>query len=96
MKAAASVSALMTFPSWPWPPGTGGAEVRSEGRTCEVMKGSKWHQGMRAGAKWRRKRQKGGKKRRLMVLLKVGFVSLSDAAAAQLSRASVSALASAC
>lgn len=38
------------------------------------------------------KKTKGGEKRRLMVLLKVGFVSLSDAAAAQLSRASVSAL----
>lgn len=62
MKAAASVSALMTFPSWPRPPGTVQAEVRSEGRTCEVMKGSKWHQGTSGGAKWRRKRQKRGKK----------------------------------
>lgn len=50
MKAAWSGFPLMTFPSWQLPSATVQAEVRSEGRTCEVMKGGKWHQ----GDEWRR------------------------------------------
>lgn len=53
------MKAVWTPPSWQLLTGTVHAQVRSEGRTCEVMKGSKRHQGKSGGAKWRRKGPKG-------------------------------------
>lgn len=70
------MKAVWTPPSWQLL-----TQVRSEGRTCEVMKGSKQHQGMSGGAKWRRKGPKG----LFDGFIKVCFVSYSHAGATHLS-----------